>query len=130
MFTFLIDFQLIVLVRTKKQPCFQCFCFILGLTTPQVAFLLFFFFLIGTNVSTSYNFFSFCCLKSTVGVGGQIARGTRFVLYKIDRHYCNVFSLIEQVHWNKLKNLFFFLLQIALILVPNPKWKANLKTYT
>jgi hypothetical protein len=58
------------------------------ITTPQATFLLFFFLLIGINVSTSYNSSPApnpCCLGSIVEVGAQIARGIGFVLYKINR---------------------------------------------
>jgi len=57
------------------------------ITTLRTTFFLFFFLIVGTDVSTFYSSFTtdLCCSRFAVGVRAQIARGTRFILYKIDR---------------------------------------------
>ncbi len=58
------------------------------ITTLQAAFLFFFFLLVGMDVSASYNSSStpnLYCLESTIGFEVEITRGTKFVLYIIDR---------------------------------------------
>jgi hypothetical protein len=57
------------------------------ITTPGAAFFLFFFLLVGIDVSASYNYFSAPnpCLGFVAKVRTQIARDSGFVLYKIDR---------------------------------------------
>jgi hypothetical protein len=67
------------------------------ITTLGITFLLFFFLLVGIDVSTSYSSFSTPNLYSRFAtkVGAQIARDTRFVLYKIDKLVIAIFSTLS-----------------------------------
>jgi len=66
--------------------------------TLWAIFLLFFFLLAGIDVFVSYSssfMTDLCCLRFATKVRTQIARGTRFILYKIDRLIIAIFSVLS-----------------------------------